>query len=142
MFWIFLRIRDNMVRLILSFQESFQIFFCKRANLIWSDSALFSFRRIWAKKQSNKVVFWLKDNTVWPILSFTIILMVFMKTFFLISSVSSIKFCSKYNTVWPLQYCVWRGFWVFLMLKLNFNIAYYSATFSCLTSSWHGCLKL
>ena len=58
------------------------------------------------------------------------------KTYFLISPVSSIKFCSKDNMVWPLG-----GFWILLILKLNFKIVYYSATPLCLTS-FHGMAAL
>ena len=50
---------------------------------------------------------------------------------------SSNKFCSKGNTVWLLWYCLCRVFWILLILKLTFNIAYYSATSLCLTS-FHG----
>ena len=59
------------------FNKVFIIFYSARANLIWSGSALFSFRRILVKKQgsnfdfSSKQVFWSNDNTVWPILSQT-----------------------------------------------------------------------
>ena len=98
-------IRDNMVWPIL---KVLIIFLTK--VLIWLDLIqLFSLGTIWAKKQSSnfvfwsKQVFWSKHNIVWPIMSFIIILMFFMKTFFLVLYVSSIKFCSKDNTVWPLQ---------------------------------------
>ena len=50
---------------------------------------------------------------------------------------SSNKFCFKGNTVWPLWYCLCRVFWILLILKLTFNIVYYSATSLCLTS-FHG----
>ena len=48
---------------------------------------------------------------------------------------------SNGNTAWPLRWYLWRGFWILLILKLNFNIVYYSAT-SLSYFIWHGCLKL
>ena len=53
----------------------------------------------------SKQVVWSEDNAFWSVavLSFIIILMIFTKNFILISSLSSNTFCSKDNTVWPLQ---------------------------------------
>ena len=130
-----------MVWPVLSLQEDFNHFSYKKTNLIWSDPALFSFRRIWTKKKSSnflfwsKQIFWSKGNTAWSILSFTIILMVF--TNFLFGSIC--VFCAFYQILFKRQYGLtsaivsFREFWIFLILKLNFSIAYYSATFLCPT---------
>ena len=56
------RIRDNTVWPVLSFQENFEHFSYRRANLIWSSRPLFSFRRILVKKQISNFVFWSKQD--------------------------------------------------------------------------------
>ena len=79
----------GLINIVLSikFWPFFSFFFYKNANLIWSGSALFSLRRSLVKKQGSnfdfwsKQVFWWKDNTVWPVLSFIITLMIFIKNF-------------------------------------------------------------
>ena len=64
------------------------------------------------------------------------------KTYFLISSMSSIKFWWKDNTVWPLSYCLWRGSWILLILKFSISTVYYSATYTSFFIPCHSCLKL
>ena len=60
------------------------------------------------------------------------------KTYFLISSVSSIKFCSKDNMIWSLPVPL-REFWILFILKLKSNIVYYSVT-SLFYFMWHSSL--
>ena len=84
-FFCFKYFREIWAFIVLSIK--FWSFFYKKANLIWCGSALFSLRRSLVKKQGrnfdfwSKQVFWSKDNTVWPVLSFIIILLIFTKNF-------------------------------------------------------------
>ena len=110
-------------------------------------SALFSFRRVLVKNLDFWLFlqFWLLFETSLLIKGqYSLVRIAFYNYFddfhkklsFWFHS-SSNKFCFKGNTVWPLWYCLCRVFWILLILKLTFNIVYYSATSLCLTS-FHG----
>ena len=132
-----------MVWPILSFQESFDHFSYKKANLVWSDSALFSFRRIWAKNKVAILSFDQSKSLDQRTIQFNPYYL--LQLFWWFSWKLSFWFhlCLLSNSV---QKTVWVNlcdstfvcdsvlFLIFLVLKLNFNIAYYSATSLCCTS--------
>ena len=107
-------------------------------NMIWSDSAVFSFRRILAKKQSSNFVFWSKqvffDQKAIQFDPYCL-----LQLFWWFSRKLSVWFhlCLLSNFVQKtIQFDCCNSvfeedFWI---LKLNINTAYYSATSLCLTS--------
>ena len=128
-----------MVWPVSSFQESFDHFSYKRANLIWFDSALFSFRRIWAKKQKSNF-FSIKTSLLIKG-QYSLTHLIFYNYFdgfhenFLFDFV-----CVFHQILFKRQYGLITAI-VSLKRILNiinietyFNIAYYSATSLCLTS--------
>ena len=107
-------------------------------NMIWSDSAVFSFRRILAKKQSSNFIFWSKQ-VFFDQKAIQFDPHCLLQLFWWFSWKLSVWFhlCLLSNFV---QKTIWfdccnnvyeEDFWI---LKLNINTAYYSATSLCLTS--------
>ena len=135
---------DNSVWPLLAFQESFDNFFYKRANLICSGSARFPFIRILVKKQGrnfgfwSKQVFWSKDSTVWSMLSLIITLIIFQeKLSFWLHLYLVTCFAQRQYSLTSVIVCLQS---ILSIVLLTFYIVF-SFFISCFIP-WHGCLKL